>query len=456
MTTSTRSPRTLAALGLTLVLAAGTGPAALAASPDTGTDGAASPASAAPATTVTPYQPSGTEVTGGESLAGAVDVEPGLYQDTLQTSEEASAPSGATRFYRLPALQEGERAHVAAVLAADPLADQRGSDWAELSVEFVNLQGERCASRDSDNVSMTSGTVPVAKTATDPMEAGSYGCFEDESGVVVAQVSRAGKWLAEDPVAVELRFWVEPPVDESGLAEAPSSDLPPESVTVTGEATPITGGTSFGTATEITPDQVYSAELQPREAAYFRVPVEYGQRLNYRLSAGNNQQSRVREIRTSVHNPLLDGPQMLGDRNITYSNNGATITRSTAVPVSAENLGSYSYGSLRYAGDYYIVVTGSEARSGREGTEPFRYDLAVSLTGDPAGTTEWLATAQEEQAVAAGGSTDGDDAQAASARDGGGWLPSTTELGALLGGVGLGAVLTGVAWLLLRRRRHSA
>lgn len=446
MSTSDRPARTLAALGLTLALAAGTGTPALATTPGAGTEGGS-----APAAQVTPYQPSGTQVTGGESLAGAVEVETGLYQDILQTSEEASSPTASSRFYRLPALQDGERAHAAAVLAADPLAERRGTDWAELTVEFVNLQGERCGSPVADHVAMTTGAVPVAKTATDPMEAGSYGCFEDGSGVVVAQVSRSGEWMADDPVAVELRFWVEPPVDESGLAEAPSEDLPPESVTVTGDATPVTGGRSFGTATEIGPDQVYSAELQPREASYFRVPVEYGQRLSYRLSTGNNQQSRVREIRTSAHSPLLGEPRMLGDQGISSADNGATVTRSTAVPVSADNYGSFSYGALRFAGDYYIVVTGSEARGGREGTEPFRYELAVSLTGEPAGSTEWLAAAQDDQTLAAGGSSDGEDAQAASVRNGG-WLPSTAELGALLGGIGLGAVLTGAAWLLLRRR----
>ncbi|MCY1159746.1 MAG: hypothetical protein MOP51_2771 [Citricoccus sp.] len=449
MSTSDRPTRTLTALGLTLALTAWVGAPALAATPAPDTE-----KGSAPATQVTPYQPSGTQVTGGESLADAVEVEPGLYQDTLQTSEEASSPAVSTRFYRLPALQDGERAHAAAVLAADPHADPRGTDWAELTVEFVNLQGEQCGPPVADNVSMTTGAVPVAKTATDPMEAGSHGCFEDGSGVVVAQVSRSGEWLADDPVAVELRFWVEPPVDESGLAEAPSEDLPPESVTVTGEARPVTGGRSFGTATEITAGQVYSAELQPREASYFRVPVEYGQRLSYRLSSGNNQQARVREIRTSAHDPLLGDPRMLGDQGISYTDNGATLTRSTAVPVSADNYGSYSYGALRFAGDYYIVVTGSEARGGREGTEPFRYELAVSLSGEAAGATEWLAAAQDEQTLAAGGSADGEDAQAAGARNGG-WLPSSTELGALLGGVGLGAVLTGIAWLLLRRRRSA-
>lgn len=176
------------------------------------------------------------------------------------------------------------------------------------------------------------------------------------------------------------------------------------------------------------------------------MPVEYGQRLSYRLSTGNNQQSRVRGIQTSVHNPLLDGPEMLGSRDLGYATNGSTITRSTAVAVSPDNYDSYPYDSLRFAGDYYIVVTASEPRGGREGTDPFRYELAVSLNGEPAGTTEWLAESQEDQAVAAGGSSG----------DGGSWPPSGTELGALLGGVGLGAVLTGIAWLVLRRRRQNA
>lgn len=434
-----QSARILAAVGLALTVAAATGVPA-AASPTAG----GSPSASADA--VTPYQVSGTEITGGDSLAAAVETEPGLYRDTLATSEEASG-EGSTRFYRLPALQEGERARLAAVLAADP--QQSGSDpqWAEISVQFLNQQGGDCSPGDRENVMMNSGRVPVVTTSTDAMDPESYGCFEDGSGVVVAQVTRSGEWRAEDPVPVELRFWIEPPVDESGLAPAPTENLPPESVTVTGEASPVTGGTSFATATELEPDQIYSVGMQPLEAAYFRVPVEFGQRLSYRMSTGNNQQSRTRQVYTRLYNPLLHFPNTLGQQDLSYSNNGGTLTRSTAVAVSRDNYDSYSYGALRFAGDYYIVVEASEARSGREGTEPFQFDLAVTLTGEPDGTTDWLATAQDDQAEAAGATAAGSD---------GGWFPSATELGALLGGVGLGAVLTGVAWIIMRRRNRAA
>ncbi len=463
MNTVQRSTRTLATLGLALALTGLTATPALAsgstASESTASGSTASGDGPAAAGDVTPYQPSGTEVTGGNSLSGAVEVDPGRYRDVLATSEDGSG-EGSTRFYRLPALAEGERAHVAAVLATDR-DSARESAWAELSVEFLNQQGRSCSTPGREALNIDSGQVPVAATSTAENEPESFGCFEDGSGVVVAQVTRAGTWQADDPVPVELWFWIEPPVDESGLAPAPDADLPPESVTVTGQAEPITGGTSFTSATAVEPDRVYSLEIDPVEAAYFRVPVEYGQRLSYRLSTGNNQQSRVREVTTRMYTPLLDLPRAVGSQSLRYGDNGGTLTRSTAVTVSRDNYDSHSYGPLRHAGDYYIVVEGSEARTGREGTEPFRLDLAVAVSGDADGTTEWLADPQQGPSDAGGPEGDGADGQAAAGAagpggsSGGGWPPSATELGALLGGVGLGAVLTGVAWLLLRRRRSA-
>lgn len=460
MRTTARTARAAAALGLGATLAGGPVSPALAApsapvavvASGTATAAASEPARA----DVVAYQPSGTEVTGGTALSAAVEVQPGLYRDVIEASEDSTEGGASSRYYRLPALEEGERAHVSAVLALDTSASRSGSGAATIEVQFLNEQGEDCGGGDSDYTVSGAQGVPVAATSSGPVDPDSlFGCFKDGSGVVIAQVNRSGAWQADEPVPVELRFAVEPAVDESGLAEAPSSDLPPESVTTTGQASEVTGGTSFTTATELAPGQVYATELEPLQSGYFKVPVEYGQRLNYRLSTGNNQDSRVSLVRTDLHDPLLVDARTIGSDTLSYSDAGGTITHSTAVAVSPDNYDS-SYGSLRHAGDYYIVVDAGTPRGGRQGSEPFRVELAVELSGDPAGSTEWLAVAQDEQAAAAGGSADGDDAQAASARDGGGWLPSTTELGALLGGVGLGAVLTGVAWLLLRRRRRSA
>ncbi|MDI3329868.1 MAG: hypothetical protein QJR09_03905 [Micrococcus sp.] len=459
MRTTARTARTVASLALAAALAGGVVSPALASPAPvpvpvaaSGTAAASEPARA----DVVAYQVSGTEVTGGTALSAAVEVQPGLYRDVIEASEDSTEGGESSRYYRLPALEEGERAHVSAVLALDASASRSGSGAATIGVQFLNEQGEDCGMGDSDYTVSGGQGVPVAATSSGPMDPESlFGCFEDGSGVVIAQVSRSGAWQADEPVPVELRFAVEPAVDESALAEAPSSDLPPESVTTTGQASEVTGGTSFTTATELAPGQVYSTELEPLQSGYFRVPVQYGQRLNYRLSTGNNQDSRVSLVRTDLYGPLLVDASTIGSDTLSYNDAGGTITHSTAVAVSPDNYDS-SYGSLRHAGDYYIVVDAGTPRGGRQGSEPFRVELAVELTGDPAGSTEWLAAAQDEQAADGGEAAEGDDAQAASARDAGGWLPSTTELGALLGGVGLGAVLTGVAWLLLRRRRHSA
>ncbi|MFC7401497.1 hypothetical protein [Citricoccus sp. GCM10030269] len=433
----------------------------------TGSDSAAAPASGSaseaggsPASDpdngrgpVPVYEVVGTEVSGGSDLSSAADVEPGVYRDVL---DQGGSDVGTTRFYQLPALKEGESVHAAAVLALDSQKDVDSDGSAQLGLEFVNPHGDSCGTMDTSRASPGSTTLPlVAAGRSDVMEAGSYGCFEDESGRVIVKVTREGQWQADEQVPLELRFWIEPPVDEDQLSEASEDDAPPESVTASGDATPLEAGSSFATATEIEPDQVYSLEIRPYQVQYFRVPVEYGQRLSYRLSTGNNEDASVQGVSSAAYNPLFNAPRMLnsGASSLRYSDVGAVATGNIAVPVSQNEYGSFQFSELRIGGDYYITVSASEPRSNREGSQPFRYELAAAVTGDASGTTEWVSQAHDQQAD--GVEDEGAEAQASGASGAGGWFPTGTELGALLGGVGLGAVLIAVVWLLLRRRNRS-
>lgn len=405
------------------------------------------------------YEPAGEQVTGGSDLAGAVEIQPGVHHDVLDSGDsESLADDGTQRFYRLPALEDGERLYAAAVLAVDTQQRTDSSGSAGLDLKLVNQQGESCSSGGSSHLTAgNTGGQPVVTAATDPMDAeATYGCFEDGSGVISASVRRTGTWQADTPVPVELHFWVAPPVDENQLNEAPSGAEPPQSVTVSGEATPLEAGSTFATAAEAAPGQIHSVEIRPTQVQYFKVPVEYGQRLSYRLSQGSNQDASVTSIRGDVHTPLLREPDTVNhSMSLHYNDVGDVITQSTSVATSPDNYGHHSYGSLQIAGDYYIVVSASKPRSQRAGSQPFRYELAVEVTGEPGGTTDWVTAAQEQAQQAAGGDAeDGDQAQASGGGAGGG--PTGAELGALAGGIGAGALLAGVAWLLLRRRGQQA
>lgn len=475
-TSSRRSvPRTLRAgvLGTVLAAAVAVGPVATAVpaaaalpaaatesatgSAAPGADGARSEAVDNGRGPVPVYEAAGSEVTGGGELASATDVEPGLYRDVLDQGGTDDVREGSMRFYRLPALEEGESVHAAAVLAVDGQQDVDGNDNVGLKLEFLNPQGDSCGPNQSATAAQGSTGLPVVVAGrSDVMEVdASYGCFTDGSGRVAVKLTREGLWQSDTPVPVELRFWIEPAVDESQLAEASSEDLPPASVTASGNAAPLEGGSSFTTATAIEPDRVYAVEIRPTEVQVFKVPVEYGQRMSYRLSTGNNREASVTRIGSAAYNPLLAEPRMIGGSNsLSHLDVGAVSTANASVAVSPQEYGSYSYEALRLAGDYYITVSASAARPNREGSEPFRYELAVSLTGEPGGTTEWLADAQDQ--VIAGVETEGGAVQATGRGAAGGAFPTAAELGALLGGVGVGAVLVGGAWLLFRRNRRSA
>ncbi|SFV24313.1 hypothetical protein [Micrococcus terreus] len=457
-----RAPRRAAGLALAIALAAYPLATALpaAATPSASATSSGS-ADANPRGPVPVYEPAGEQVTGGSDLAGAVEIQPGVHWDTLEAGDsEGVSGDGTQRFYTLPALQEGERLYAAAVLAVDTQQRTDSNGMVGLEFQLVNQQGESCSSRDTTNHSASSPSGhPVVTAVTDPMDPErSYGCFEDGSGIVAAQVQRTGTWQSDTPMPVELHFWVAPPVDESQLNAAPTSAEAPQSVTITGEATPLEGGSSFATAVEATPGQVHEVEIRPSQVQYFKVPVEYGQRLNYRLAQGNNQDASVARVEGRIFTPLLRRPDSTNSYvHLFYDTVGEVVTQSTSVTTSPDNHGSHSYGSLSIAGDYYIVVSASNARANRQGSQPFRYQLAVELTGEPGGTTDWVTAAQEQAAEAAGdGAENGENGGQPQAAGSGGGMPTGAELGALAGGIGLGALLSGVAWLLLRRRGQQA
>jgi Ca-activated chloride channel homolog len=331
------------------------------------------------------YVASGTPVTGGETLHSSPQLAPGQYLDEYARGETTahSSADGTLRFYHLGAIEPGERAHFSALLLPDqsqPAAT--GDPFAGIEVQLVNGQGENCSSSDRDYAHSSDGGKPIVGyvRSQEYTEPGSYGCFQDGTGQLFAKVQRFGEHQAEEPMPVELKFVVEPAVDESTLGPHADAEEAPRSVALSGAAAAVAGGGSFNEAAEVENRTVLSDSVMPNEARYYRVHVGYGQRLNVRAANGASEGAGPDSVDVSVFSSTRGPVRMKGDRRLHRRPAGQTATLNMPVSVSMDNHDG-SHGQDAYlSGDYYVVVSADKYSDDRN-REPFPYELALEVTG---------------------------------------------------------------------------
>jgi Ca-activated chloride channel homolog len=332
------------------------------------------------------YVASGTPVTGGETLHSSPQLAPGQYLDEYgrgETSAHSSA-DGTLRFYHLGAIEPGERAHFSALLLPDQSRlKAQGDPFAGIEVQLVNGQGETCSSSDRDYSHSSDGGKPIvgyvrSKEYTEP---GSYGCFQDGTGQLFAKVQRYGEHQADQPLPVELKFVVEPAVDESTLGPNADDEETPQSVALSATGRPVPGGGSFNEATEVENQTVLTDSVMPNEARYYRVHVGYGQRLNVRAANGSTEDAGPDVVDIDVFSSVRGPVKMKGDDRLHRRPAGQTVTLNMPVSVSMDNHDG-SYGNDAYlSGDYYVVVSADKYSDDRN-REPYPYELAIDVSGE--------------------------------------------------------------------------
>ncbi|MCO1337806.1 hypothetical protein BJH93_02705 [Kocuria polaris] len=404
-------------------------------------------------TSITLGEAVGPEVSGGDSLAAATATEAGLSQTVLARGESGNGNNdGTVAYFKLPKLEAGERTLVSAQLMVDTYREPTSSASAGIEGRLYAATGESCSSGESARVSRSSfdrlPAIALRSEIFDP-ERG-YGCHEDQTGETYLELKRTGEWQDEDPMPVQLRITVEPAIDPTTLGEADTNDLPPAAVSLTGEATPLAGGSSFTTAAPIESGSVIADAVLPYEMKFYKVAVEEGQRLNYRLAVENNADASARSIVAQTYNPVLEHDFMLyGANSLRRDDVSEFITRNMAVSVTRDLHDEYFKEPLRVAGDYYIVILG-DANDPR-GLRPFEYEIAVEVTGEAKESLDWAKAAQSDSAKAAG--VDPATGQASERSGFFSWLPTGAQVGAFVGGLALALVLAIGAWILRRSMR---
>ncbi|MDI3329869.1 MAG: VWA domain-containing protein [Micrococcus sp.] len=433
------------------------------------------------------YVPQGTPVEGGETLHSSPQLTPGQYLDEFERGGSSlNSDDGTMKFYNLGTISPGERAHVSALLVPEADGKDTPNESAGLVVELVNGQGASCSSADRPYRFSDDGGRPIAGYVVnkDYEEGATSGCFADGTGQLFAKVMRTGERQSDRPLPVELKYVLEPAVDESTLEEPAREALPPQSVKLSGAATAVPGGGSFNDATEVDNGTVLADSVMPEESRYYRVHVGYGQRLNVRASQGNVEEAGPNGIILDVYSAVREPVRVVGDQRLWRGDTGETITQNMRVPVSQSNRDGSVGDDAYLAGDYYVVVS-AEKWSGDRNREAYAYELALDVTGEEQdgpmiaepGTGEVVrAGAQSDpvdpaetapadgDAVPASAGSDGsgsgsgeddagaDTATAAAPADSGGGNPLPWFLGGLLGSAAIGAT----ALLLSRSRPDEA
>ncbi|WP_146132446.1 hypothetical protein [Streptomyces solincola] len=410
------------------------------------------------------FSPAAAPVRGASDPPDAPPLEAGrVYRDAV--------PAGATRVYRLD-LDDRSEAYLSAVAIPPPSA--RVGITEGLAVSLRDPDGRICGSHET-RFGAAAFPRPITAYAGRTATSDASGCRR--AGTYYAYVERRGAAGAEgaENWEVELRHEREPGVRHLPSARPPeAAPAAPEGVPGDGDATAsesasgtVAGGGGFADAAALAAGKRRD-RIRPGESRFYRVPVDWGQRVSARAALTGSGGGLVTGALTlSLHNPALgtvasaDATAAAG-RPVTaalpplpavrYENRAATG------PAAGGSGGRTSPRDVRFAGWYYLVVSASPGLAAGLGSGPYELELSVPVTGEvspppgyegPAGIFQ--VTDADREAAARGASP-----QASSARDGeraGMRLLAATAFGT---GSALAAGLAGWAFVSRRRERGAA
>lgn len=331
------------------------------------------------------YAAQGPEVTGGDSLAQAAPVEPGLRRDVFARGGAETGEDGTVKYYRI-AVEDGERVHAAATVAAPPeeggLPEERTG--LGLDVSFLTAGGADCDDRVRADVGESrEGDGPVTTSAvSDAM--GPDGCAGEE---LFVRVAREGPKDREEPLPVELQFAVQPaglggggpavaePIDDDGARPVAPED--PE---------PLEPGRSVADALEVAPGS-HVLELVPGETALLRLELQEGQRLRWRTEVVTGPEQDAGQLAVRVLDAVRSSVDV-GGTTAGLGAPGAVRGGGMAAPVDLGNRSSDS-DAVRSAwlpGDHTVQLHRLQRPAGSdpEGDVPVRIILTLEVEGEPA------------------------------------------------------------------------
>ncbi|WP_129669827.1 vWA domain-containing protein [Phytoactinopolyspora endophytica] len=330
-----------------------------------------------------PFEVTGTPVEGTPEYNGAPELEAGgQYVDTVPELD-------AQKFYTIDRSAEGSNI----IVGASGRPDDRG----QLEMRIETADGDECdwnyaTALNDTGYSLVAGSVAtLTQFHLDPDDPCATA---DDLRLRIQQNTTAGTAdFAGTPI--QFKLWEYSAAGNYDDLPEPQqyNDIPWEEINPDrGDTSEVDGAPSFGEAPELEPGESYTDTVVPGEMRLFRVPVEWGQRLQAQVDvdpadgALRDQLDAASTIGTRVYGPaggdatdIAIGERM-SEMNL-RGTAGAQVHAST-VEVRYRNLESVHefMNAASIAGDYYIAVSVSEDGDGDEYEVPFT--LTTSLIGE--------------------------------------------------------------------------
>ncbi|MFD8543597.1 hypothetical protein [Streptomyces sp. NPDC059649] len=385
-----------------------------------------------------------TAVNGTASRADAPALKPGLHTDTIRRGQQ--------KYYAVT-LDATTNAYFSAVAAPRP--GTKIEDYKDqFTISVQDSSGQPCGTDATPSFHGGGMAYPIADYATRRIGSDRTQC--QKPGPYFVVLTREGSETSgPDAWPVELDYVQEPPLKGS----TPARPVPGTWSTATpAPRTDATkrrakGGTGFNDAGSLA-SGVWKDHIEPGETRFYRVPVDWGQRLNLSAELPNSTTGKTRFLANalglSVYNPARGA---VGNDSFVAYDNGAAAKKYTA-PVDYGNRfnPTDAVSAMRFAGWYYLAVslnprTAPYFRKGADLT------LRVDVRQKPEPGPEYASPAQDfsvtpdDREAARNGRNAQEDA-----------APDRTLMTVGYAGIGTGVVLlTGLgAWMLAARRSAAA
>ncbi|GHE03880.1 hypothetical protein [Streptomyces alanosinicus] len=397
------------------------------------------------------FAPGARTVEGAATPATAERLEPGrVYHSSL--------PRNGMSYYRLD-LGSADTAYVPVTAVPPTDATVTATDGIRVSVQ--NAQGTPCSFA---SAGFGAGLSPRPVTALGQREAGRTQCQgKGTYYVVVRRLDAGGSGIAAPAQRWDLEIApaTEPRTARAGATTAPRTWDSATPEPLGGEPRERSGGTGFASARPLG-QGVWRTALVPGETRFYKVPVDWGRQLNAsaELGAASGHGYIGGALNLSVYNPLRGHVE---DAALGYTGVRKPAVLTPLPPVEYANRYAAPAGvtSVRFAGDYYLVLHLSEQLAGQFGRGPFDVTLRVRVAGRahpgpeyagrPVPADAFTLTAPD-QPTALGGTT-GSAASTGTSGSGGG----TGMRLVAIGGIGTGTVLLLVlaGWTVSARRAQT-
>jgi hypothetical protein len=405
-----------------------------------GTASARTMAAAAEAGSPEPYAfaPGAAAVAGAPSTATAPRLEAGrTYRSSLAGNGEL--------YYRLE-LPATDTAYVP--VTAVPTGDATVSATDGIAVSVQDAHGTRCSYA---NARFGAGLSPRPLTALGRREPGNALCQGAGTYYVVVQrLDARGSAAPAQRWDLEIAPVTEPRTARAGATSAPQAWDSATPEPLDGEPHDRPGGAGFASASTLG-EGVWRTSLVPGETRFYKVPVDWGRQLHASAELGNAAGHGYvgGALNLSLYNPVRG---FVEDAALGYTGTQKPAVLAPVPPVEYANRYAVPVAvtSVRFAGDYYLVLHLSERLTSTFGRGPFAVTLRVRVAGRAHAGPEYAGRPVPDDVFTP---TWADREAALTGSTGGGSAMRLTAIG----GIGLGTVLLLVlaGWTVMARRAQT-